>query len=98
MSRNSNPALSMNRQPNALFVLDRKAVRTCHIALPDTPKPTGAIAYNDGFYSFVRFYPTLEAAQRGSERLLKLGNSVILIRVPKGLALWVLEPDAQLAK
>ncbi|MCL6435972.1 MAG: hypothetical protein K6T90_17525 [Leptolyngbyaceae cyanobacterium HOT.MB2.61] len=79
-------------------ILDRKLVKTCHIALPDMPKPVGAIAYSEKLFSYVKFYPTLEAAQRASERMIKHGNTVVLTRVPKGLVLWVLEPDAQLVQ
>jgi hypothetical protein len=83
---------------NAVPILDRKSVKTCHIVLPDMPQAVGAIAYNNRFYSYVRFYPTLEAAKRASERMLKHGNKVILTRIPKGLVLWVFEPDARLAR
>ncbi|WP_421656809.1 hypothetical protein [Leptothermofonsia sp. ETS-13] len=84
-----------DHSPASALILDRKLVKTCHITLPDTPKPVGAIAYNDKLFSYVKFYPTLEAAQRASERMIKHGNMVVLTRVPKGLVLWVLEPDAQ---
>ncbi|HEY9616393.1 MAG TPA: hypothetical protein V6C64_06115 [Microcoleaceae cyanobacterium] len=80
------------------LILDRKAVSTCHISLPDVPKPVGAIAYQGKLYSYVRTYSTLEPAQRAATRLLQRGNQVILTRVPKGLILWVLELDAKLAK
>lgn len=78
-------------------ILPRDAVKTCHILLPDTPRPIGAIAYEGSYYSYVKFYPTLEAAQRGSNRLIERGNGVVLTQVRKGLVLWVLEPDARLA-
>ncbi|MGA7937906.1 MAG: hypothetical protein WCA35_30435 [Kovacikia sp.] len=80
------------------MILDRDSIQTCHISLPDMSKPVGAIAYNEQFYSYVKFYPTVEAAQRPSERMLKRGNTIVLTRIPKGLVLWVLEPDAQLAR
>ncbi|MGI0488287.1 hypothetical protein ACN4EK_22825 [Pantanalinema rosaneae CENA516] len=80
------------------LILDRKDVSTCHISLPDLPKPVGGITYQGKLYSYVRAYSTLEAAQRAAARLLQRGNQVILIPVPKGLILWVLELDARLAK
>jgi hypothetical protein len=79
-----------------LPVLQRQAYKTCHIQLPDTPEPISAIVYANQFYSYVRFYSSLEATQRASERLIRLGNQVVLTQVPKGLVLWVFEPDAQL--
>jgi|GEM_PF-2176950 len=78
-------------------ILDQKLVINCHIYLPDTPKAVSAICYNGDYYSYVRLYTDPEAAQRGVDRLLSLGNSVVLTQVRKGLVLWVLEPDARLA-
>lgn len=78
-------------------IIDRKSVRSCHIQLPDTPKPVGAIVYHGQFYGYVRFYSDLEAAGRACNRLQQKGNPIVLTQVPKGLILWVLEPDAKLA-
>jgi hypothetical protein len=80
-----------------LQVLARQAFKTCHVQLPDLPDATSAIYYNRQFYCYVRFYPTVEAAQRGAQRLMDRGNPVVLTQVPKGLVLWVSEPDATLA-
>ncbi len=79
-------------------VLAQKLVLKCHIVLPDTPRPMSAIFYGGHYYAYVRFYSAVEAAQRGAMRLLEKGNRIVLTRVPKGLVLWVLEPDAKLAK
>jgi hypothetical protein len=87
--------LDPNQTP---LILDQKSAPRCHILLPGMNKPTGAIFYRKQFYSYVKSFPTQEAALRGAERLLAKGNAVILTRVAKGLILWVLEPDAQLAK
>jgi hypothetical protein len=57
-----------------------------------------AIQYQDRFYSYLKFYPTVEPAQRAAKRLIVKGEAVILTQIPKGLILWVFEPDAQLAK
>jgi hypothetical protein len=89
--------LQKNSSAFSCLTLDQSAVKTCHISLSDLPKPVGAIVHNNRFYSYVKFYLTPEAAQRGVERMIKLGNVVVLTQVPKGLVLWVLEPDAQLA-
>ncbi|WP_448570731.1 hypothetical protein [Trichothermofontia sp.] len=78
-------------------VIDQRLVINCHIRLPDTPKAVSAVCYNGDYYSYVRLYPNAEAAKRGVDRLLGLGNTVILTQVRKGLVLWVLEPDARLA-
>ncbi|HEY9647346.1 MAG TPA: hypothetical protein V6C88_13295 [Chroococcidiopsis sp.] len=72
----------------------QKLVKRCHITLPDSHDPIGAVAYDGGYYAYVRFFPSLETAQRGAQRLIEKGRKVVLTRVPKGLVLWVHEPDA----
>ncbi len=83
--------------PSLLF-LNRKYVITCHVVIPDDPKPVSAISYQNRFYSYLKFYPAIEPAGRAAKRLMVKGEAVILTPVPKGLILWVFEPDAQLAK
>ncbi|OLP17570.1 hypothetical protein BST81_14675 [Leptolyngbya sp. 'hensonii'] len=78
------------------LILDQSAVKRCHIRLLDVPRPMGAIYYRKQFYSFVKIFPAMDAAMRGAQRLISRGNSVILTTTPKGIALWVLEPEAQL--
>lgn len=84
-----------NSSSNPPRILQTKVFKTCHIYLPDMPKPVGAIAYQGYFYSYVKFFPTLEAAQRAYERLVSRGNRAVLTQVAKGLVLWVLELDAK---
>lgn len=76
-------------------VLDSREVQHCHITAPDLPRPTGAIAYGGQLYSYLRLFPTLEAAQRAAARSMGRGNQVLLTRVPKGFVLWILEPEAR---
>lgn len=78
-------------------ILRQKAVKSCHINLPDTPKPISAIFYSGKFYSYVKCFPSLELAKKGAMRLMERGNAVVLTQAPKGLVLWVMEQDAQLA-
>jgi hypothetical protein len=79
------------------LILDRRSVKTCHILLPDEPKAIGGIIHEQKLFGFVRAYADWESAKRGIDRLEKLGNTVVLTRTPRGLVLWVLEPDARLA-
>ncbi|MBD1996316.1 hypothetical protein H6F88_31060 [Oculatella sp. FACHB-28] len=81
--------------PEPTPILFQKVVDKCHVLLPDTPRPTSAIIFEDQFYVFVKFFPTVEAARRGAQRMTDRGNTVVLTRIPKGLVLWVLEPEAQ---
>ncbi len=76
-------------------VLDNHDVQHCHITAPDLPKPMGAIAHAGKLYSYLRLFPTLEAAQRAAARSMTRGNQVLLTRVRKGFVLWILEPDAR---
>jgi hypothetical protein len=94
-SRNTNSKYQSYIEPTPIFV--QKAVERCHIILPDTPKPTSAICFEGQFYAYVRFFPSVEAARRKASLMAERGNAVILTRVPKGLVLWVHEPEAQLA-
>lgn len=96
---NSMQSLGQSGKLNpAIPVINGKSVRNCHILLPDYPKPVGAILFGGKLYSYVRFYPSMDAAQRAAERSMSHGNLVVLTQVQKGLILWVFEPDAQLAK
>jgi hypothetical protein len=83
-------------EPTPVFL--QKLVKRCHIVLPDVPTPIGAILHEGKLYAYVKFFPNIEAAQRGAQRLIEKGNLVILTRVAKGLVLWVYEPEAKLAK
>ncbi len=78
-------------------ILEKAAIKSCHICLPDTPHPISAIVYKEQFYSYVKVFRDLEAAHRAATRLMAKGNSVVWTSTPKGLILWVLETDAYLA-
>lgn len=95
-SFNSDTPPKVHRGPAPIF--SQKLVERCHVILPDTIEPIGAIAYEGHYYAYVKFFSTVESAQRGAERLIEKGNAVILTRIPKGLVLWVYEPDAKLAR
>jgi hypothetical protein len=91
---NPSSSLSSSSEPTPIF--SQKVLERCHVLLPDTPRPTSAVFYDGYYYGYVKFFPTVEAARRAADRLINRGNKVILTRVPKGLVLWVLEPEAQL--
>lgn len=76
----------------------QRLVERCHITLPDSPEPIGAIHYEGEYFVYLKFFPSQDAAQRAAQRMVEKGNRVILTRVPKGLVLWVYEPEARLAK
>ncbi|MDX2230982.1 MAG: hypothetical protein NW220_15185 [Leptolyngbyaceae cyanobacterium bins.349] len=78
-------------------ILSGKAIKNCHIIVPDLPKPIGAIAHAGGFYSYFRCYEDVASVQRAAAKLIARGDLVVLTQVRKGLILWVFEPDAKLA-
>lgn len=82
-------------EPTPIF--SQKLVDRCHIVLPDSPDPTGAIHYDGRYYAYVKFFPTVEIARQKADLLSQRGRLVLLTRVAKGLVLWVHEPDARLA-
>jgi hypothetical protein len=86
-----------NYDASAIRVLDQRTVTRCHASLPDVSKPIGAILYQGRIYTYVKFYAERDAAFRGANRMLHKGNTVVLTEVPKGLVLWVYEPEAQQA-
>lgn len=83
--------------PVAVPILPQKQLKRCHISFFDHPEPIGAVEYQGGLYAYVKFFPDEASAHRAVERMLEKGNQVILTEVPKGLVLWVYEPDAHLA-
>lgn len=96
MSEEPNRSLVDDYLSQAILILEDKSLKKCHVSFPDTAKPMSAVVYNNQFYCYVRFFPTLEAAQRAARRSMSHGNQVLLTRIPKGLVLWVLEPEAYL--
>lgn len=85
--------LIFTMEPTPIF--SQKLVDRCHILLPDTPTPTSAIYYEGRYFSYVRFFPSVDIARQKADLLMQRGNAVLLTRIPKGLVLWVYEPDAQ---
>lgn len=81
-----------------LPILHGKLVKSCHIRVPDLPKPVGAIAHEGKFYSYFRCYQDVASAQRAATRLVARGDLILLTQVRRGLILWVFEPEAQLAR
>lgn len=97
MLDSSDPFFLAESAATSPAILDQRLVKRCHIQLPDMPKPMSAIYYQGYFYSYVRFFASLEAAQRAAMRLITKGNTVVFTQVAKGLVLWVLEAEAQVA-
>jgi hypothetical protein len=82
---------------SSIPMLNGKSAQSCHITVPDLPKPVGAIAHVGKYYSYFRCYDHVASVQRVAARLITRGDLVVLTQVRKGLILWVFEPDAKLA-
>lgn len=95
---NGSASRYVKKQLEQIPIFAQKAVDRCHVNLPDTPKPTSAVCYEGQYYAFVKFFSNLDTARQKAELMAKRGNTVILTRVPKGLVLWVHEPDAQVVQ
>jgi hypothetical protein len=83
-----------SQEDTAIPIFAQKAVDRCRVMLPGELQSTSAIFYEDQFYAYVKFFSTLEAARQKALLMQHRGNTVVLTRVPKGLVLWVLEPEA----
>ncbi|GEM_PF-2881424 len=87
--------LSKQPSPQSLPVFAQKALDRCHVMLPDSTHPVGALIYENQFYVYVKFFDNDDKAKHVAQKLVERGNEVILTRVRKGLVLWVLELDAE---
>ncbi len=96
LSRSVTQSTDSSPEPTPIF--SQKLVDRCHILLPGTPRPSSAIYYEGRYYAYVKFFATVETARQKAEMLTRRGNQALLTRVPKGLVLWVHEPDALPAK
>jgi hypothetical protein len=92
-SLNPESRSKIHREPAPIF--PQRLVDRCHVILPDMVQPIGAIVFEGQYYAYVKFFSTVESAQRAAERLMEKGNAVIITRIPKGLVLWVHEPEAE---
>lgn len=79
-----------------VILQSRYDYRPCHVYLPDSSDRIAAIAVSSEYYSFFRVEKTEKRANEVCNKLKQRGYTPILTKIPKGLAIWTLEPDAQL--
>ncbi|MCU0523615.1 MAG: hypothetical protein MUF72_02200 [Elainella sp. Prado103] len=96
LSRPVLPTNTLQMEPTPIF--SQKLVDRCHVLLPGSTTPTSAIHYEGQYYAYVKFFPSIEIARQKADLMAQRGNTVLLTRIPKGLVLWVLEPDARPAQ
>jgi hypothetical protein len=74
---------------------------TCHVFIPEVGVPAGghrspAIVLDGGFYSFFRSANDPVKIFSLLQKLSANGELAVMTPTPKGYAIWVSEPDAQL--
>jgi hypothetical protein len=90
-------SMALEYPPQTLkTVTDRSQYQHCHITVPDMDGKLPAIALNDQYYYFFRTAPDQHRGTGLAAKLIAKGDAVVITPIPKGVALWVLEPNAQL--
>lgn len=74
---------------------DRHGYTTCHVQLPDHPRPIAAIAFEHQYYSLFMARQSEPEARAIAQRLQQQGDQVLVTGLPTGFAIWVWEPQAQ---
>jgi hypothetical protein len=71
---------------------------TCHICVPDSDERMAAIIFNKQYYSFFKSVKDREKALSVVAKLQEKDNDALIVKTPKGYAIWVLEPTAYLSR
>ncbi|MGI0490709.1 hypothetical protein ACN4EG_02760 [Alkalinema pantanalense CENA528] len=82
-------------QPKCYLLHNRQQYRNCYITLADEVKPIAAIEYQDAYFSFFKTVADRSRADQLAAKLLNKGNSLVMVEIPRGVSLWIYEPDAQ---
>lgn len=88
------PLLNPN-QPKCYILQNRQQYRSCYVTLADEAKPIAAIEYQDAYFSFFKTVADRSRAEQLAAKLLNKGNSLVMVEIPRGVSLWIHEPDAQ---
>lgn len=81
--------------PAVRVIESRHQYQPCHIQTPDVEARVAAIELDGKYYSFFRVEANQSAALKLASRLQQRGDVPIVTQIPKGYAIWVLEPDAR---
>lgn len=94
-SVDSQPNLTESGPAPTKIIQSQNQYRTCQIRVPDLQQPVPAIRVDNEFYSF---FKAVEEAEKAFEIVAKLGSggdSTVITKTPKGYAIWVKEPLAE---
>jgi hypothetical protein len=90
------PSMTVEQLPQTFKSLtDRSQYRHCHITVSDVDGKLPAIELDKQYFYFFKVVEDLQRASSLSAKLEKQGDRVVITNIPKGIALWVLEPNAQ---
>ena len=86
--------------PNLIFnptrILEsRDQYQTCHVRLPGMDERTPAILFQKQYYSLFKVVTDQQQAIEIEDRLTRKREKVVVTKIAKGYAIWVLEPDAK---
>jgi hypothetical protein len=81
--------------PSIPIIESRQQYTACHVKVEDSQQQLAAICVSGAYYSFFRIERSQPAAFKVGLRLDQRGDTPIITKIPKGYAVWVLEPDAQ---
>lgn len=92
----------VNSQSNAVpqeiaptkIIDSRELYRSCHVWLPNWGERVSAIFVDRAYYSFFRAVRDAEEALVLTAKFGRKGNPTVITKIPKGYAIWVIEPDA----
>ncbi|SKB12873.1 conserved hypothetical protein [Planktothrix sp. PCC 11201] len=78
------------------IIQSQNQYRTCRIKVPDLDQPIAAVCVDQEYYSFFKAVEDAEKTLEIVAKLGKVGDSTVITKTPKGYAIWVQEPNAQL--
>jgi hypothetical protein len=87
-------SLSMLSRYTDTILMSRAMYESCHIETPDHSFVMAAISVKEQFYSLFRVEKSEEAATETLKKLNERGDQTAVTIIPKGYAIWVLEPGA----
>lgn len=82
-----NPPAKLGK-PTEAYVLEKATMRHCQLRLEGFDKPVAGIEYKGEYYSFFRFLPTWDEAEKIANRLK---GTCVITPVKKGWVIWAYE-------
>ena len=77
------------------ILTSRLQYQTCHIWVPDMLQRIAAICVRGHYYSYFKIASNQKQALQIADKLSRRNDPSIITQIPKGYAIWVLEPTAQ---